>query len=95
MGARLQELGPRFTLKLSAAYRCAGHALEVPCMKSDGALSETREQSSSPGQGTCSGSSIEGGSWRGGQAGTFDSKEGEFEFVHKPKMNVNRRRFLL
>ena len=29
------------------------------------------------------------------QLGTFDSKEGEFEYVHKPKMNVSRRRFYL
>lgn len=29
------------------------------------------------------------------QAGTFDSKEGEYEFVHKPKMSVNRRKFVL
>ncbi|CAL5229421.1 g12743 [Coccomyxa viridis] len=48
VGARLQELGPRFTLKLRSL-----------------------------------------------QLGTFDSKEGEFEYVHKPKMNVSRRRFYL
>lgn len=29
------------------------------------------------------------------QLGTFDSKEGEFEYLHKPKMNVSRRRFFL
>ena len=29
------------------------------------------------------------------QLGTFDSKEGEFEYVHKSKMNVNRRCFYL
>jgi hypothetical protein len=33
--------------------------------------------------------------WRLLQAGTFDSKEGEFEFMYKPKMAVNRRRFVL
>ena len=33
--------------------------------------------------------------WRLSQAGTFDSKEGEFEFMYKPKMAANRRRFVL
>lgn len=46
--ARLQELGPRFTLKLRSLQR-----------------------------------------------GTFDSKTGEYEFVHKPDMNTNRRKFVL
>lgn len=45
--ARLQELGPRFTLKLLSLQR-----------------------------------------------DTFDSK-GEFEFMHRSKMNANRRRFVL
>lgn len=46
--ARLQELGPRFTLKLQTL-----------------------------------------------QKGTFDSKHGEFEWVHKPGMDTSRRRFFL
>ncbi|KAG1657804.1 hypothetical protein FOA52_006580 [Chlamydomonas sp. UWO 241] len=46
--ARLQELGPRFTLKLEAV-----------------------------------------------QKSTFDSKEGEFEWVHKKDMDTSRRRFFL
>lgn len=29
------------------------------------------------------------------QTGTFDSKEGEFEFIYKSKMHQNRRRFVL
>jgi len=45
---RLQELGPRFTLKLRSL-----------------------------------------------QHGTFDSKGGEYEWVHKPEMDANRRRFYL
>lgn len=46
--SRLQELGPRFTLKLVSL-----------------------------------------------QHGTFDSKSGEFEWVHKPQMDTSRRRFFL
>lgn len=46
--ARLQECGPRFTLKLQSL-----------------------------------------------QAGTFDSKYGEYEWVHKPDMDTSRRRFFL
>ncbi|XP_030952796.1 uncharacterized protein LOC126714016 [Quercus robur] len=46
--ARLQECGPRFTLKLTSL-----------------------------------------------QHGTFDSKGGEFEWVHKPEMDTSRRRFFL
>lgn len=46
--ARLQELGPRFTLRLQSLQR-----------------------------------------------GTFDSKAGEFEWVHKPEMDTSRRRFHL
>ncbi|GAX73016.1 hypothetical protein CEUSTIGMA_g468.t1 [Chlamydomonas eustigma] len=46
--ARLQELGPRFTLKLEAIQR-----------------------------------------------GTFDSRQGEFEWVHKKDMDTSRRRFFL
>ena len=46
--ARLQELGPRFTLKLVSLQR-----------------------------------------------GTFDSKRGEFEWVHKKDMDTSRRRFHL
>eukprot|EP00963_Diacronema_lutheri_P003358 scaffold281_cov318-Pavlova_lutheri.AAC.41 len=46
--ARLQELGPRFTLKLQTL-----------------------------------------------QKGTFDSKRGEYEWVHKPDMDTSRRRFFL
>ncbi len=46
--ARLQELGPRFTLKLR---------------------------------------------WL--QQGTFDTKHGEFEWVHKPEMDTSRRKFHL
>uniref|UniRef100_A0A7R9VIK0 Brix domain-containing protein n=1 Tax=Chlamydomonas euryale TaxID=1486919 RepID=A0A7R9VIK0_9CHLO len=46
--ARLQELGPRFTLKLEAL-----------------------------------------------QKGTFDTREGEFEWVHKKDMDTSRRRFFL
>ncbi|GMY15987.1 ribosome production factor 1 [Fagus crenata] len=48
MVARLQECGPRFTLKLISL-----------------------------------------------QHGTFDSKGGEFEWVHKPEMDTSRRRFFL
>ncbi|XP_059634481.1 uncharacterized protein LOC132276867 [Cornus florida] len=46
--ARLQECGPRFTLKLSSL-----------------------------------------------QHGTFDTKSGEYEWVHKPEMDTSRRRFFL
>lgn len=46
--ARLQELGPRFTLRLVSL-----------------------------------------------QKGTFDSKGGEFEFVHKPELDTSRRKFQL
>jgi ribosome production factor 1 len=46
--ARLQELGPRFTLKLEAV-----------------------------------------------QKGTFDTQQGEFEWVHKKDMDTSRRRFFL
>lgn len=46
--ARLQECGPRFTLKLQSL-----------------------------------------------QSGTFDSKYGEYEWVHKPDMDTSRRRFFL
>ena len=46
--ARLQELGPRFTLRLVSL-----------------------------------------------QKGTFDSKGGEFEWVHKPDMDTSRRKFHL
>lgn len=46
--ARLQELGPRFTLRLVSL-----------------------------------------------QKGTFDSKGGEFEWVHKPEMDTSRRKFHL
>ncbi len=46
--ARLQELGPRFTLRLCSL-----------------------------------------------QKGTFDSKQGEFEWVHKPDMDTSRRKFHL
>jgi ribosome production factor 1 len=46
--ARMQELGPRFTLKLQSL-----------------------------------------------QKGTFDSKHGEFEWVHKKEMDTSRRRFHL
>ncbi|KAK9851157.1 hypothetical protein WJX84_000399, partial [Apatococcus fuscideae] len=46
--SRLQELGPRFTLKLMSL-----------------------------------------------QHGTFDSKSGEFEWVHKPQMDTSRRKFFL
>ncbi len=46
--ARLQELGPRFTLKLLSL-----------------------------------------------QKGTFDSKHGEYEWVHKTNMDTSRRRFFL
>jgi len=46
--ARLQEIGPRFTLKLQSL-----------------------------------------------QKGTFDSKHGEFEWVHKKEMDTSRRRFHL
>lgn len=46
--ARLQELGPRFTLRLQSL-----------------------------------------------QKGTFDSKQGEFEWVHKKDMDTSRRRFHL
>lgn len=48
VGARLQELGPRFTLKLQSL-----------------------------------------------QKGTFDSKFGEYEWVHKKEMDTSRRRFHL
>ncbi len=48
LSAPLQELGPRFTLKLEAL-----------------------------------------------QKGTFDSKGGEFEWVHKKEMDTSRRRFFL
>ncbi|KAF8413426.1 hypothetical protein HHK36_001409 [Tetracentron sinense] len=48
MVARLQECGPRFTLKLISL-----------------------------------------------QHGTFDTKGGEFEWVHKPEMDTSRRRFFL
>lgn len=48
MISRLQELGPRFTLKLLSL-----------------------------------------------QKGTFDSKYGEFEWVHKKEMDTSRRRFHL
>jgi len=46
--ARLQELGPRFTLRLQSL-----------------------------------------------QKGTFDSKSGEYEWVHKPDMDTSRRKFHL
>ena len=48
MVARLQELGPRFTLKLRSL-----------------------------------------------QKGTFDSKGGEYEWLHKHEMDTSRRRFFL
>ncbi|KAL0287580.1 UNVERIFIED_CONTAM: Ribosome production factor 1 [Sesamum angustifolium] len=48
MIARLQECGPRFTLKLISL-----------------------------------------------QHGTFDTKGGEYEWVHKPEMDTSRRRFFL
>jgi len=48
VGARLQELGPRFTLKLQYL-----------------------------------------------QHGTFDTKHGQYEWLHKTEMDTSRRRFFL
>lgn len=95
VGARLQELGPRFTLKL--------RSLQVGKLPHD-KLPQPLREIQTDGHVTlyyflhCRSLFLQlEASWGlvALQAGTFDSKEGEFEFVHKPRMNVNRRRFVL